>query len=583
MTKGTVSGVIANMVTISVDGPVRQGEICFIETGGDRLMSEVIKVVGTDAYVQVFESTRGLKVGAPADFTGNMLEIELGPGMLSKNYDGLQNDLDKMEGVFLKRGQRTEPLDRDKEWDFIPIVKVGDEVEASAWLAEVIENSQKLKIMAPFQMEGKAKVKEIKPTGKYKAYDTIAVLTKEDGTDIEVNMVQHWPVKFAMTNYKEKPRPFKLLETGVRTIDTFNPIVEGGTGFIPGPFGTGKTVLQHAISKQAEADIVIIAACGERANEVVEIFTEFPELVDPHTGRKLMERTIIIANTSNMPVAAREASVYTAMTMAEFYRSMGLRVLLMADSTSRWAQALREMSNRMEELPGPDAFPMDLGALISNFYGRAGYVYLNNGEVGSITFIGTVSPAGGNLKEPVTENTKKVARCFYGLEQDRADKKRYPAVNPIDSYSKYLEYPEFAEYISKKINDKWIPKVLDLKTRMQRGKEIAEQINILGDDGVPVDYHVVFWKSEIIDFVILQQDAFDDVDAVTSLERQEEILNLVTEICNTEFEFNDFLEVVDFFKKMINLCKQMNYSVFKSEQYYDFVKQIKDMLASNKK
>ncbi|MBO4598235.1 MAG: V-type ATP synthase subunit A [Bacteroidaceae bacterium] len=583
MTKGTVSGVIANMVTISVDGPVRQGEICFIETGGDRLMSEVIKVVGTDAYVQVFESTRGLKVGAPADFTGNMLEIELGPGMLSKNYDGLQNDLDKMEGVFLKRGQRTEPLDRDKEWDFTPIVKVGDEVEASAWLAEVIENSQKLKIMAPFQMEGKAKVKEIKPTGKYKAYDTIAVLTKEDGTDIEVNMVQHWPVKFAMTNYKEKPRPFKLLETGVRTIDTFNPIVEGGTGFIPGPFGTGKTVLQHAISKQAEADIVIIAACGERANEVVEIFTEFPELVDPHTGRKLMERTIIIANTSNMPVAAREASVYTAMTMAEFYRSMGLRVLLMADSTSRWAQALREMSNRMEELPGPDAFPMDLGALISNFYGRAGYVYLNNGEVGSITFIGTVSPAGGNLKEPVTENTKKVARCFYGLEQDRADKKRYPAVNPIDSYSKYLEYPEFAEYISKKINDKWIPKVLDLKTRMQRGKEIAEQINILGDDGVPVDYHVVFWKSEIIDFVILQQDAFDDVDAVTSLERQEEILNLVTEICNTEFEFNDFLEVVDFFKKMINLCKQMNYSVFKSEQYYDFVKQIKDMLASNKK
>ena len=583
MTKGTVSGVIANMVTISVDGPVRQGEICFIETGGDKLMSEVIKVVGTDAYVQVFESTRGLKVGAPTEFTGRMLEIELGPGMLSKNYDGLQNDLDKMDGVFLKRGQRTEPLDRDKEWDFTPIAKVGDEVEASAWLAEVIENSQKLKVMVPFQMEGKAKVKEIKPAGKYKAYDTVAVLTKEDGTDIEVNMVQHWPVKFAMTNYKEKPRPFKLLETGVRTIDTFNPIVEGGTGFIPGPFGTGKTVLQHAISKQAEADIVIIAACGERANEVVEIFTEFPELIDPHTGRKLMERTIIIANTSNMPVAAREASVYTAMTMAEYYRSMGLRVLLMADSTSRWAQALREMSNRMEELPGPDAFPMDLGALISNFYGRAGYVYLNNGEVGSITFIGTVSPAGGNLKEPVTENTKKVARCFYGLEQDRADKKRYPAVNPIDSYSKYLEYPEFAEYISKKINDKWIPKVLDLKTRMQRGKEIAEQINILGDDGVPVDYHVVFWKSEIIDFVILQQDAFDDVDAVTSLERQEEILNLVTEICNTEFEFNDFLEVVDFFKKMINLCKQMNYSVFKSEQYYDFVKQIKDMLASNKK
>ena len=582
MTKGTVSGVIANMVTLKVDGPVSQGEICYIETGGDRLMSEVIKVVGSDVYVQVFESTRGLKVGAVAEFTGHMLEVKLAPGMLSKNFDGLQNDLDKMEGVFLKRGQYTDPIDEDRLWDFTPIAKIGDEVQAADWLGGVEENSQPLKIMVPFQLEGKAKVKSIVSKGQYKVSDVIAVLTDAEGKDIEVNMIQHWPVKFAMTNYKQKPRPFKLLETGVRTIDTFNPIVEGGTGFIPGPFGTGKTVLQHAISKQAEADIVIIAACGERANEVVEIFTEFPELDDPHTGRKLMERTIIIANTSNMPVAAREASVYTAMTMAEYYRAMGLRVLLMADSTSRWAQALREMSNRMEELPGPDAFPMDLSALISNFYGRAGYVYLNNGEVGSITFIGTVSPAGGNLKEPVTENTKKVARCFYALEQDRADKKRYPAVNPIDSYSKYLEYPEFAEYIKERINDRWIPKVLDLKTRMLRGKEIAEQINILGDDGVPVDYHETFWKSEIIDFVILQQDAFDDVDAVTSLERQEEILDLVVEICSIDFKFDNFLDVVDYFKKMINVCKQMNYSEFKSEQYYDFKNQIQEMLVAHK-
>ena len=578
MTKGTVNSVISNMVTLRVDGPVKQGEICYIETGGDKLMSEVIKIIGADVYVQVFESTRGLKVGAPAEFTGHMLEVQLAPGMLSKEFDGLQNDLNKMEGVFLKRGQYTDPLDRDREWDFIPIAKEGDVVQSSDWLGQVDENTQPIKIMVPFQMEGKAKVKSIVKAGKYKVEDTIAVLVTENQEEIKVNMIQHWPVKFAMTNYKQKPRPFKLLETGVRTIDTFNPIVEGGTGFIPGPFGTGKTVLQHAISKQAEADIVIIAACGERANEVVEIFTEFPELDDPHTGRKLMERTIIIANTSNMPVAAREASVYTAMTMAEYYRAMGLRVLLMADSTSRWAQALREMSNRMEELPGPDAFPMDLSALISNFYGRAGYVYLNNGEVGSITFIGTVSPAGGNLKEPVTENTKKVARCFYGLEQERADKKRYPAVNPIDSYSKYLEYPEFADYIKNKINDQWIPKVLNLKTRMQRGKEIAEQINILGDDGVPVDYHITFWKSEIIDFVLLQQDAFDEVDAVSSIERQEAILNLVTDICDKEFEFDNFNEVVDYFKKMINLCKQMNYSEFHSEQYEDFVRQIHEML-----
>lgn len=578
-TKGTVLGVIANMVTLTVDGPVAQNEICYIHTGGDRLMAEVIKVVGSNVYVQVFESTRGLKVGAEAEFTGHMLEVTLGPGMLSKNYDGLQNDLDKMEGVFLKRGQYTYPLDKEKKWLFKPIVKAGDEVGPSAWLGEVEENHQPLKIMVPFQLQGTYKVKSIVNEGEYTIEDTVAVLSDNDGNDIPVNMIQKWPVKKAMTNYREKPRPFKLLETGVRVIDTVNPIVEGGTGFIPGPFGTGKTVLQHAISKQAEADIVIIAACGERANEVVEIFTEFPELVDPHTGRKLMERTIIVANTSNMPVAAREASVYTAMTMAEFYRAMGLRVLLMADSTSRWAQALREMSNRMEELPGPDAFPMDISAIISNFYGRAGYVYLNNGHTGSITFIGTVSPAGGNLKEPVTENTKKVARCFYALEQERADRKRYPAVNPIDSYSKYLEYPEFEDYIDKRINGEWIGKVNELKTRLLRGKEIAEQINILGDDGVPVEYHVTFWKSELIDFVILQQDAFDEVDAVTPMERQEEIVNMIINICHADFQFDNFLEVMEYFKRMINICKQMNYAKFRSEQYVNFQEQLKRLVA----
>lgn len=581
-TKGTVIGVIANMVTLTVDGPVAQNEICYISTGGDRLMAEVIKVVGKNVYVQVFESTRGLKVGAEAEFTGHMLEVTLGPGMLSKNYDGLQNDLDKMEGVFLKRGQYTYPLDKEKKWLFKPIVNAGDEVGPSAWVGEVEENHQPLKIMVPFQLQGTYKVKSIVAEGEYTIEDTVAVLTDAEGNEIPVNMIQKWPVKKAMTNYKEKPRPYKLLETGVRVIDTMNPIVEGGTGFIPGPFGTGKTVLQHAISKQAEADIVIIAACGERANEVVEIFTEFPELVDPHTGRKLMERTIIVANTSNMPVAAREASVYTAMTMAEFYRAMGLKVLLMADSTSRWAQALREMSNRMEELPGPDAFPMDLSAIISNFYGRAGFVHLNNGQTGSITFIGTVSPAGGNLKEPVTENTKKVARCFYALEQERADRKRYPAVNPIDSYSKYLEYPEFESYITEHINGEWIGKVTELKTRLLRGKEIAEQINILGDDGVPVEYHVIFWKSELIDFVILQQDAFDEVDAVTPMERQEEIVNMVIDICHTDFSFDNFVEVMDYFKKMINICKQMNYSPFRSPQYTDFRKQLQDLVDERK-
>ena len=578
-TKGIVKGIVSNLVTLEADGPVSQNEICYISVGGVKLMAEVIKVIGANAYVQVFESTRGMKVGDEGEFAGHMLEVTLGPGMLSRNYDGLQNDLDKMDGVFLKRGDYTYALDDEKKWIFKPLAEVGDTVAAGDWLGEVDENFQPHKIMVPFVFHGTYTIKSLIPEGEYTIKDTVAILTDEQGKDIPVNMIQKWPVKKAITCYKEKPRPSKLLETGVRTIDTINPIVEGGTGFIPGPFGTGKTVLQHAISKQAEADIVIIAACGERANEVVEIFAEFPHLIDPHTGRKLMERTIIIANTSNMPVAAREASVYTAMTIAEYYRCMGLKILLMADSTSRWAQALREMSNRLEELPGPDAFPMDLSAIVANFYARAGYVELNNGKSGSVTFIGTVSPAGGNLKEPVTENTKKVARCFYALEQERADRKRYPAINPIDSYSKYLEYPEFQDYISQHISDQWIEMVNEVKTRMLRGKEIAEQINILGDDGVPVDYHLTFWKSELIDFVILQQDAFDSIDAVTSLERQEFMLNRIVDICHTEFEFDNFLEVMDYFKRMINICRQMNYTEYQSEQFKAFNVQLDELLS----
>ncbi|HBF95874.1 MAG TPA: V-type ATP synthase subunit A [Porphyromonadaceae bacterium] len=578
MTKGTVKGIISNLVIVEVDGPVAQNEIAYINLDGTHLMSEVIKVIGKNVYVQVFESTRGLKVGAGVEFRGHMLEVVLGPGLLERNLDGLENDLDKMEGVFLKRGQYTFPLDEEKKWAFKPIAQVGDNVSGGSWLGEVDENFQPHKIMVPFVMTSEYKVKSIAPEGEYNIYHTVAVVEDKNGEKHKLNMIQKWPVKVPITLYKEKPRPFKLLETGVRTIDTLNPIVEGGTGFIPGAFGTGKTVLQHAISKQAEADIVIIAACGERANEVVEIFTEFPELDDPHTGRKLMERTIIVANTSNMPVAAREASVYTAMTIGEYYRSMGLKVLLMADSTSRWAQALREMSNRLEELPGPDAFPMDLSAIISNFYGRAGHVTLNNGKEGSITFIGTVSPAGGNLKEPVTENTKKVARCYYALEQDRADRKRYPAINPIESYSKYIEYPEFEEYISKEISGDWTTKVNDIKTRLLRGKEIAEQINILGDDGVPVEYHITFWKSELIDFVILQQDAFDEIDSVTPIERQKYILDMVVDICRAEFEFENFNQVAEYFKKLINVCRQMNYSEFKSDKFNDYRRQLEELI-----
>ena len=566
-TKGIVKGVVGNLVTIEADGPVSQNEICYITVAGVDLMSEVIKVQGKNAYAQVFESTRDMRIGDEVRFEGHMLEVTLGPGMLSKNYDGLQNDLDKMEGVFLSRGTYTYPLDEGKQWGFSPLAQPEDRVQAGSWLGEVTENFQSIKVMVPFTFEGLYTVKSIAAAGDYTVKETIAVLTDEAGQEHQVTMEQKWPVKRPISCYAEKPRPHKLLETGVRMIDTMNPIVEGGTGFIPGPFGTGKTVLQHAISKQAEADIVIIAACGERANEVVEVFKEFPELKDPNTGRPLMERTIIIANTSNMPVAAREASVYTAMTIAEYYRSMGLKVLLMADSTSRWAQALREMSNRLEELPGPDAFPMDLSAIVANFYARAGFVHLNNGATGSVTFIGTVSPAGGNLKEPVTENTKKVARCFYALEQERADRKRYPAVNPIDSYSKYLEYPEFQDYMAERIGSGWIAKVGEMKQRLIQGKEISEQINILGDDGVPLDYHITFWKSELIDFVICQQDAFDEIDANCSLERQEYMVDKVMQICRTDFAFEDFVQVGEHFKDLINALKQMSYSVFRSEDF----------------
>ena len=566
-TLGKVVSIISNLVLVRIEGDVFQNEICFIFLGEEKLMAEVIKIIGDIAYVQVFESTRGLKPGSKVEFEGHMLEVELGPGLLSKNFDGLQNDLDKMEGVFLKRGLYTPALENDKKWAFTPLAKKGDKVIAGDWLGNVKENWLDHKIMVPFKFEGEYTVESVAAAGEYTINDVVATLKDKEGEIHNVTMVQKWPVKLAVKAYKNKPRPYRLLETGVRVIDTMNPILEGGTGFIPGPFGTGKTVIQHSLAKYADADIIIMAACGERANEVVEIFAEFPHLEDPRTGRSLYERTTIIANTSNMPVAAREASVYTAMTIGEYYRAMGLKVFLLADSTSRWAQALREMSHRLEELPGQDAFPMDLSAIIAGFYARAGIVYLNNGQTGSVTFIGTVSPAGGNLKEPVTESTKKAARCFYALSQNRADSKRYPAIDTIDSYSKYLEYPEFIEYAKEKLDENWVEIVSEARNILIRGKETEEQINILGDDSVPIDYHVTLWKSELLDFVILQQDAFDKIDASTSLERQEYMLKKIVSITRSNFKFDNFEDVGIYFKRLINVFRQLNYTVFKSEDF----------------
>ena len=582
-TTGRVNGIISNIVIVKADGAVGQNEICYVWAGDTKMMAEVIKVVGDAAYVQVFDSTRGLKIGDKVEFEGHMLEVTLAPGILSRNYDGLQNDLEKMDGLFIARGSITDPIDFSAEWEFTPLAKAGDKVSAASWLGEVKEQWVMHKIMVPFAMTDSYTVKSVAAAGKYKVTDTIATLTDAEGRDHDVTMVQKWPVKQAVRCYTEKPRPSRVMITGVRAIDTFNPMAEGGTGFIPGPFGAGKTVLQHAISKQADADVIIMVACGERANEVVEIFKEFPELIDPHTGHTLMERTIIICNTSNMPVAAREASVYTGMTIGEYYRSMGLKVLVMADSTSRWAQALREMSNRLEELPGQDAFPMDLSAIISNFYSRAGLVKLVGGQTGSVTFLGTVSPAGGNLKEPVTESTKKAARCFYALSQGRADSKRYPAIDPLESYSKYLEYPEIREYLDEHIEKDWVDLVYAGKTIVQRGKEANDQINILGDDGVPVEYHERFWKSELIDFVILQQDAFDDIDANCPMERQQMMYKMVLGICNQEFAFADFEACSQFFKGLINLFRQMNYSEWKSEKFEGYRKQIEQYVSEQSK
>lgn len=582
MNTGKVTGVISNLIFIEANGAVTQNEICFINAENKKLMAEVIKVTGNKISAQLFEMSMTIKMGSQVDFTGKMLEIELGPGILSKKYDGLQNDLTKMSGLFIEIGQTSAALDSDIYYKFTPLTKAGETVLAGDWLGSVKENWIDHKIMVPFALQGSYTVESVVEEGDYLIHDVIAVLTSESGEKIDVTMVQKWAVKRTIDTYKQKIRPNKILQTGLRVIDTLNPIAEGGTGYIPGPFGTGKTVLQQAIAKNTKADVLINVACGERANEVVEIFTEFPKLIDPDTGRTLDEKTTIICNTSNMPVAAREASVYVGMTIAEYYRAMGLKVLILADSTSRWAQALREMSNRMEELPGPDAFPVELPAVIANFYSRAGTTQLNNGEWGSVTFIGTVSPAGGNFKEPVTESTGKVARCFYALSQKRADAKRYPAIDPMASYSKYLDYPEFVENADSAIQKGWVTLVKRCKDLIRNGLEARDQISILGDDAVPVDYHVLFWISEMIDFALIQQDSFDDVDMKTPLKRQQYMLNKLMEIGETAFNFDEFDEVATFFKQIINILKQMNYSPHNSAQFKKHEKELDKLLQDNK-
>ncbi|MBO4388314.1 MAG: V-type ATP synthase subunit A [Spirochaetales bacterium] len=537
---GRVVGVNGNMVTVRFEGAISKNEVGYISVDNTRLKGEVIKIRGQFADMQIFEMTNKIAVGDSVTFTSEMLSVELGPGLLTQVYDGLQNplpDLAEKCGFFLQRGVYLDPIP-NRDWDFTPVAVQGQKVRPGDTLGTVPEGVFTHRIMVPFSFaDTDWTVKSIVPAGTYNVRSKVAVLTDPRGNEKECTMVFSWPVKRPIKLYKERLRPDEPLVTKIRIIDTFLPIAKGGTYCIPGPFGAGKTVLQHMTSKNADVDIVIIAACGERAGEVVETLKEFPELIDPKTGRTLMERTIIICNTSSMPVAARESSVYTAVTMGEYYRQMGLNVLLLADSTSRWAQAMREMSGRLEEIPGEEAFPAYLESVIAAFYERAGKVRLNDGTVASVTIGGTVSPAGGNFEEPVTQATLKVVGAFHGLSRERSDARKYPAIHPLDSWSKY----------SGIIDQK---KVDRARSILFRGNEVSQMMKVVGEEGTSVEDYTIYQKGELLDAAYLQQNSFDPVDAAVLPERQSHVFDLLYRVLTTEYNLEDKRAVRGFFNQL---------------------------------
>ena len=532
-TTGKVTGVNGNMITVAFTGAVAQNEVGYacIPDGGRtlRLMSEIVRIRDGVADLQVFEDTRDLKVGDTLDFSGDMLAAELGPGLLGRVYDGLLNplpDLAEQCGFFLQRGTYLPSLDRTAKWMFTPKAAIGDRLTAGETVGTVPEGVYTHRIMIPFAWRGVYTIKEVKPAGEYTVEDTVAIVTDAQGNEREVKLMQKWPVKLPINCYAERLRPTETLSTGIRSVDTFFPVAVGGTYCVPGPFGAGKTVIQHQTSQYADVDIVIVAACGERAGEVVETLREFPELTDPKTGRTLMDRTVIICNTSSMPVAAREASVYTAVTLAGYYRQMGLNVLLLADSTSRWAQALREMSGRLEEIPGDEAFPAYLESVIAGFYERAGRVRLKDGTIGSVTIGGTVSPAGGNFDEPVTQATLKVVGAFHGLSRARSDARRFPAIDPLDSWSKYRSVIEQE-------------RVEGLRTILRKGADVEQMMKVVGEEGTAMEDFVMFLKKELIDAVYLQQNAFNDVDASSSVARQQASFDVLEKVVTATYAYTD--------------------------------------------
>ena len=569
-TKAKVVGINGNMVTIEFDGNVAMNEVGYVIVDGTKLKGEVIRIRGNKAQMQIYEMTQGIKKGDKIELTGELLSAELGPGLLGQVFDGLQNPLPlvaEKAGFFLEKGVYVDSLPRDVKWDWTPMVEVGDTVMRGDPLGTVPEGPFTHKILVPFDLYGMLKVKKVTKPGSYTIEETMVVVTDEKGKDHKLSMVFKWPVKRAVDCYAERLAPCEPMVTQVRLIDTFFPVSKGGTYCIPGPFGAGKTVLQHTTSRNADVDVVIIAACGERAGEVVETIKEFPELKDPRTGESLMKRTIIICNTSSMPVASREASVYTSVTLAEYYRQMGLHVLLLADSTSRWAQALREMSGRLEEIPGEEAFPAYLESYIAAFYERAGYVKLRDGNFGSVTIGGTVSPAGGNFEEPVTQATLKVVGSFHGLSRERSDARKYPAIEPITSWSKYNSVIK---------NEK----VDYARSIFKAGVEVNNMMKVIGEEGTTTEDFVLYLKSDFLDAVYFQQNSFDEVDAACSVERQKYVFNKVVQVLGSDFDLKDKDEARNYFNDMRQMFIDWNYTKWNSKEFKAAEKAIEEHFAS---
>jgi V/A-type H+-transporting ATPase subunit A len=583
-----VIAVRENLLTVRAERPFVKNEVAYVLNGGRRLKAELLRVRNRTADLQVFEDTRGIAVGDAVELTGELLSATLGPGLLGQVYDGLQNPLALLAreyGFFLPRGVQVDALDRERQWRFAPAVKPGDEVHAGDTLGTVEEGHLRHAIMVPFGQRRSARVEWVHD-GMLAVEAAAARVRFDDGRTVELALQQRWPVRRPLPAHLLEARlaqrvvPTEPLVTSMRLIDSFFPIAQGGTACIPGPFGAGKTVLQSLIARYAEVDVVIIVACGERAGEVVETITEFPEIEDPRTGRSLMDRTVIICNTSSMPFAARESSIYLGMTLGEYYRQMGHRALVIADSTSRWAQALRETSGRMEEIPGEEAYPAYLDSAIKGVYERAGVVRRRDGGTGSLTLIGTVSPAGGNFDEPVTQATLSTVKCFLGLSAERAYKRFYPAVDPMISWSRYLE--QLKAWYDAHLGAGWTVRVGVLKDLLARGDDLAQLIQVAGEEGVSLEDFVTWQKAQLVDLAFLQQDAFDEVDRAAPLERQRELLGLLESVVARRYAFDSRDQARGVFTQFAGLFRNLNYSAAGSPQYAQYTAQIEALAQTHR-